>query len=287
MNHHPLQAALPTTPGALLGYRKSGRPIYLIAGGSEGAPEGQPAPAPADGGAAEATGAPTGQNSGPDTGPEQPTVADPRKVADLPSWAQKLIKDTRNEAAEFRNQLKELKAQTDAKPDGPTAEELVATARQEVAQQIAKALGVAPEEEKPLEPAQVIEQLTSDKAALTTQNEQTADRLRRTQVELAVVRQAVQAGADVDALLDSRSFLANVSGLDPDDKEFAATITSTIAKALEDNPKFKAVAPAATHTKSGGEFGGGPGGRTGDDQLTVDDFRNRRRRGGAKESPAS
>ncbi|MFG2076970.1 hypothetical protein [Nonomuraea maritima] len=279
MKHHPL----PTAPGALLGNRKDGRPIYVIAGGSEGAPEGQPAPAPADGGGAEVTGAPTGPSSGPGTEPEQPMVADPRKVADLPSWAQKLIKDTRNEAAEFRNQLKELKAQSDAKPDGPTAEELVATARQEVAQQIAKALGV--EEEKPLEPAQVIEQLTSDKAALTTQNEQTADRLRRTQVELAVVRQAVKAGADVDALLDSRSFLANVSGLDPDDKEFAATITSTIAKAVEDNPKYKAVAPAATHTKSGGEFGGGPGGRTGDDQLTVDDFRKRRR--GAKESPAS
>ncbi|MGW6499336.1 hypothetical protein [Nonomuraea angiospora] len=281
MKHHPLQAALPTAPGALLGYRKSGRPIYLIAGGSEGAPEGQPAPAPVDGGGAEVTDAPTR----PDSQPEQPTVADPRKVADLPPWAQKLIKDTRNEAADFRNQLKELKTAAEAKPDGPTAEELVATARQEVAAQIAKALGVAPEEEKPLDPQQVIEQLTTDKETLTKDHTALGDRLRRTQVELAVVRQAVKLGADVDALLDSRSFLANLSGLDPDDKEFATMITSTITKAVEDNPKFKAVAPAATHTKSGGEFGGGPGGRTGDDQLTVDDFRKRRR--GAKESPTA
>ncbi|WP_433444562.1 hypothetical protein [Nonomuraea sp. CA-141351] len=284
MKHHPLQAALPTAPGALLGYRKSGRPIYLIAGGSEGAPEGQPA-APAPEGGTEVTGAPTGPGAGAGTGPEKPTVADPRVVADLPSWAQKLIRDTRNEAADFRNQLKELKTASEAKPDGPTAEELVATARQEVAAQIAKALGVAPEEEKPLEPAQVIEQLTADKETLTKDHAALGDRLRRTQVELAVVRQAVKLGADVDALLDSRSFLANVSGLNPDDKEFANTITSTITKAVEDNPKFKAVAPAATHTKSGGEFGGGPGGRTGDDQLTVDDFRKRRR--GAKESPTA
>lgn len=285
MKHHPLLStaaptALPTAPGALLGYWKNGRPFYLIVGGSEAAPEGQPAPAP-EGGAG-ATGAPTGTP----TAPETPPVADPRVVADLPAWAQKLIKDTRNEAADFRNQLKELKTTAEARPDGPTAEELVATARQEVAAQIAKALGVAPEQEKPLEPAQVIEQLTADKDALTKQNDEGADRLKRTLTELAVVRLSIKAGADPEALLDSRSFLANVRGLDPDDKEFAANVTTAITKAVEDNPKFKAVAPAATHTKSGGEFGGGPGGRTGDDNKTVDDFRKERRRRAA-ESPTA
>ncbi|MFB4276049.1 hypothetical protein ACBJ59_12195 [Nonomuraea sp. MTCD27] len=36
-----------TTPGAIIGYRRNGRPIRLIAGGSEGAPEGG-TPPPAD-----------------------------------------------------------------------------------------------------------------------------------------------------------------------------------------------------------------------------------------------
>ncbi|MEU5863509.1 hypothetical protein ABZ815_20230 [Nonomuraea sp. NPDC047529] len=267
MKHH----TLPTAPGALIGYRADGRPIFLIAGGSEAAPEGQPAaPAPADAdGGAEVTGAPVE--------PDQPTVADPRKVADLPTWAQKLIKDTRAEAAEFRTQLADLRKQSETKPDGPTAEQLVETARQEVAQQIAKALGLAPEEEKPLDPAEVIEQLTGEKAALTQQNSDAANLLRRTQIELAVVRQSLKAGADAEALLDSRSFLANVRDLDPSDKAFAETVTATIQKAVEENPKF-AAAQAAAHTKSGGEFGGGPGGRTGEDQLTVDDFRKRRKR---------
>jgi hypothetical protein len=269
VKHH----ILPTAPGALLGYRADGRPFYVIAGGSEAAPEGQPAaPASAQEGGAEVTGAPIE--------PEQPAVADPRKVADLPAWAQKLIKDTRAEAAEFRNQLKELKTASEAKPDGPTAEQLVETARQEVAQQIAKALGLAPEEEQQLDPAQVIEQLTSEKDAVTQQNAQNADLLRRTQIELAVVRQSLKAGADAEALLDSRSFLANVRDLDPSAKEFADTVTSVITKAVEENPKF-AAAQAAAHTKSGGEFGGGPGGRTGDDK-TVDDFRKDRRRRAAE-----
>lgn len=270
----------PTTPGALLGFRKNGRPIYLIAGGSEGAPEGQPAPVPGDG--AGATGASTGSVGSTVPAPpaeqaEQTVAADARKVADLPPWAQKLIKDTRNEAADFRNQLKELKTATEARPDGPTAEELVATARQEVAAQIAKALGVTPEEEKQLDPAQIIEQLTGEKDGLVKQVADGADLLRRTQIELGVVRQSLKAGADPEALLDSRTFLANVRDLDPQHEDFANVVTAVITKAVEDNPKYKAVAQAATHTKSGGEFAGGPGGRTGDDDKTVDDFRNLRR----------
>ena len=66
-------------------------------------------------------------------------------------------------------------------------------------------------------------------------------------------RLAAKQGADADALLDSRSFLAKLKDIDPTD---AKAVTKAITEAVADNPKLKTVLAAGA---SGANFSGGSG----------------------------
>ncbi|TMR91325.1 hypothetical protein [Nonomuraea basaltis] len=270
-----LENTLPTTPGALIGYRKDGRPIHLIAGG-----------APEDGEAQ-----PQQEDQNPPaqaevTPPEPPAAddtavnPDAKRVDQLPSWAQKLIKDTRAEAADWRSKLKDAqKAADDATAQqGPSQDEITEQVKTDFAQQIAKALGLAAEEESPIDPQQVIETLTSERDTTAKERDAEKERHRRALIELAVHRASQKVGADPDALLDSRNFLKAVRDLDPDAEEFSTTLTETIQTAVENNPKFKAATQAGPPARSGGEFTGGPGGRAPSSEPSIDEFRARRKK---------
>ena len=105
-------------------------------------------------------------------------------------------------------------------------------------------------------------------------------------MELAVLRSAYASGVNGNALLDSRAFVATVTGLDPAAEDFAAQVTDAINTAVTANPAYRAAAlapapaadpltppPAATPPpptipRSGGEFNGAPGGQR---QLTEED----------------
>ncbi|WP_433426340.1 hypothetical protein ACQP1V_42690 (plasmid) [Microtetraspora malaysiensis] len=265
---------LPTTPGAILGYRRNGQPIRLIAGGAPepGEGEGQPQDTPP----AEIT---------PPTDPEPATEQEPvnpnaRRVDELPNWAQKLIKDARTEAADFRTRLKDAQKAADeaTASQGPSQDEITQQVKTDFAAQIAKALGLVAEEEKPLDPQQVIEQLTSERDTTAKERDSEKGRHRQALIELAVHRGSTKAGADPDALLDSRSFLKVVRELDPDDKEFSAAIVEAIQLAVENNPKYRAAAQAGPPARSGGEFTGGPGGRDPNTEPSIDDFRKQRKK---------
>lgn len=252
-------------PGAIIGYRKNGKPIRLIAGGSEPATETPPAPAaepPAQPAASEppkptapAGTAPAAQPSA--NGQEPPATADPAatdagSVEQLPPWAQKLLRDTRNEAAtnrakakEHADQLAALEAKSQAQLDG-----------------IAKALGLKPEEATP-------EQIMAERDAAQAERDAEKLRARATAVELAVFRAAQAAGANGDALLDSRAFVAKLTGLDPDADGFADQVRDLIKTATEEDARYKAAPPLAAEVppaakpepavpKSGGEFTGPP-----------------------------
>jgi hypothetical protein len=77
---------------------------------------------------------------------------------------------------------------------------------------------------------------------------------RSTAVQLAVYRAAATAGADPDALLDSRTFLTSLAEIDPKD---TAAITKAIEAAVKTNPKLSATPAAGA---SGAPMPGGPGG---------------------------
>lgn len=265
---------LPTTPGAFLGYRKDGvTPIFLIAGGAPEEGEGQPQE--------QAPQAETTPPADPPSQEQEPERVNPdaRRVDELPNWAQKLIKDARKEAGDYRTRLANAQKAADeaTAKQGPSQEEIAAQVRADFAQQIGKALGIiTPEEDKQIDPQQVIETLTSERDQTAAERDKERDRHRRALVELAVHRASIRLGADPDALLDSRSFLKAVREMDPDAEDFSTQLTEAIQTAVENNPKFKAAAQAGPPARSGGEFTGGPGGRNPNAEPSIDDFRKKR-----------
>lgn len=259
------------TPGAIIGYRKSGTPIRLIAGGSESAPEPTPAattepPAPAD------PPQPPATDPAPASGQEPPAPAEPSNVEQLPPWAQKLIREGRKEAADNRAKAKE--------------HETALTALQAKSQQqldgIAKALGLKPEEATP-------EQIMAERDSARAETAASAARAREAAVELAVFRAAAQSQVNGNALLDSRSFVATLTGLDPAAADFGQRVGDAITAAVEANPGWKLAAPATptpaapplatppappAPSRSGGEHTA-PGGNR---QWTVEDVKAARSR---------
>ncbi|MFH9038493.1 hypothetical protein ACH4FA_03840 [Streptomyces sp. NPDC017966] len=94
----------------------------------------------------------------------------------------------------------------------------------------------------------------ADPEKLAQQLSASQDKARQSAVELAVYRAAGKHSADADALLDSRGFLKQVDGLDPDSDDFAVKVGDAIKAAVESNPKLKtAPAPPA---RSGTEMSG-------------------------------
>lgn len=226
--HYPL----PCSPGAIIGYRKNGTPIRVIAGGSEAATETPAGDAPATPAAEPPT--PAAPPAAPAADPAQQSGQEPpaqpaeaANVDQLPPWAQKLIRDGRTEAATNRAKAKEH-------ADALAALE---TKSQQQLDGIAKALGLKPEEATP-------EQIMAERDNARAQAEQNAAQARQSQVELAVFRAAAQSGANGTALLDSRSFVAGLDGLDPSSPDFAQQVADKIAAATEANPAWRTAVPA-------------------------------------------
>jgi hypothetical protein len=161
-----------------------------------------------------------GGNQGPAAG------GDAQDVSALPEWAQKLIKDTRGEAASNRT------AKTQAEKD-----------KADMLSKIGQALGLT-KDEKP-DPEKLAADLASRDSAL-----------RDTQIQLAVLKNAPGAKGDPDALLDSNSFMKALAELDPAAGDFNSKITAAITAAVKANPKLGVGAPVG----SGGREIGGQGG---------------------------
>jgi hypothetical protein len=246
-----------TPPGAVLGYRRDGRPIHPIAGGSETAteppaipaapatPPAPPVPAPPQ---PPAPPAPTDPAAG-----QPPTAA---AVDELPPWAQKSITELRAEAAANRVKAKET---ADALAAFKADQDKKQAAQREA---FAKAMGLAPAEPPTAE--QLAEQLAAEKTARDTDRQLA----QQAAVQLAVFRAAAEAQVDGNALLDSHAFTSTLSGLDPAAPDFQQQVAAAITKAAE-NPRYQ-VAPAVpappappappTVPASGAEFSAPPGG---------------------------
>jgi len=199
---HPLTGA----PFAPLGYRKDGRAIWPILGGSEPTPTPAPTPEPA----------PTPTPDPPKPGDPAPTPA-PTKIEDLPDWAQKIIRDTRTEAANNR-----------------TAKTAAETQRQETLDGIAKALGLKSDDTPP-DPAVLQQTLGEREQRIGSLESET----RTKDVELAAWRSASRQGVNATALLDSRSFLTEVAALDPTTTDFVTQLDAAVKKAVETNPALR------------------------------------------------
>lgn len=209
------------------------------AGTGEGEPEGAGEPAGVEGHG-------TGE-------PEAPVVvegaAEPaaEKVEDLPEWAQKIIRETRDEAAKNRTSK-------------TAAEEQQAG----LLKAVATALGLDTAEGEQ-EAAPTVEDLT---ASLTER--ETA--LREARTENAVVRYAAGAGVNSDRLLDSRAFVNTITSLDPTADDFAARVKTAVDAAVTTDPSLKVRATV----QGGADLNGGTGeAPNGDDDESPEAFLKR------------
>ncbi|GAA1454145.1 hypothetical protein [Nocardiopsis tropica] len=222
---------LPSAPGALIGYRKNGRPIYLMAGGSG---EGDPAPEVAP---------PTPESPKPTPPPDEakPAVEEKPKAVDADPWAdpetaRKEIEKLRRENASSRTNAKQQAAQE---------------AIDELTGKLGRALGYVKDDQPP-----TAEELTKQLTEAAKERDATQSELQQLRVERAAERAAREHGADVDVLLDSRSFATKLADLDPSATDFSDTVNALVEKAVADNPKFKVAQAAAS---SSADFSGGPG----------------------------
>jgi len=163
------------------------------------------------------TGQGSGSGSGQQTGQQgQQRGGQGEKVEDLPDWAQKVIRDLRDEAAGNRTGKNQAEQQ-----------------HQQTLDKIATALGLKGDDTK-----------DPDKLAADLKDER--DKTRRKTVELAVYRAAAQHDADPAALLDSRSFLDSLDDLDPNADDFGTRVGTRIADAVTKNSRLKISGPGGT-----------------------------------------
>ena len=224
---HPLATH---AAGTILGQRRNGSPIYAIAGGNgegEGGSGGTPPP-------------PGGEGGTPPPPPPPPPTPSPwdnfqwdGKVESLPAPVAKVIADARAEAGKARTTAKE-------------------NAAKEAREQLLKDLGLLKPDETP-DPAKLAAELGEKDARLAA----LADSSRTQAIELAAFKAAGKHEANPTALLDSRSFLESVAGLDPTASDFADKLDTAIKTAVEANRQLRMV-PGAPR-RGGGEFPGGPG----------------------------
>lgn len=162
------------------------------------------------------------------------------------------------------------KHEKQAKENGDASQ--TAAQRQEALDKVLAALGVDTGGSK-----------TPDVNAITTQLQQAQADARARAVELAVLRAAGRNGANGDALLDSRSFLQSLDGVDPTD---AAAITEAVKAAVTANTRYalatdtagqgantdqqQTAATQQRQASSTGEFNGSPGGQRQWGQADVD-----------------
>lgn len=225
--------------------------LYADGGGGDGSGSGGNQPPAGDGGQPPGQG---GQGSGQSAGQNPPTGQqatgqggqpsgqgqEPQDIKSLPPWAQKVIEDARADAGKARTTAKETAAKE---------------ARDSLTQDIAKALGLV-DDNKPADPAQLTKTITEQ----TSRIGDLEGSVRSLSVELAAYKAASKHDANPAALLDSRSFLKSVDGLDPSEKDFADKLDKAIKTAVDGNQQLRA---GQAPRRGGGEFAGGPGAREG------------------------
>jgi hypothetical protein len=196
-----------------------------------GAPEGTPSEA--------APGAqpPVQQQRQPQPQSQPEPAQQTQDVSQLPDWAQKQLKDLRNEAAKARTTAKQTAAED---------------ARQQLLSEFASKLGLSQDGQP------TVEGLQQELSSLQEQLASERDNAAAAAYENTVIRVARDVGADAEALLDSDSFYHAVrealgeEGFDDDDLKKAV---EKHAREYAKKPRFAATQAAP---RSGGDFTGGP-----------------------------
>jgi len=210
---HPITRA-PIVP---LGYRKDGRAIWPILGGSESAGDGS------GGDAGQGTDDQAGGDTGQRGHQDQQGQDDQRQTFDA-----KYVEGLRTESARYRTQLRELQQAQQAQTDA-----------------LARALGFKSDDDKP-DAAKLTEQVTAAQAEART-----------LKVERAIDKAARAHSADEDLLTAVLAHRGDLAKLDPIADDFAAQVDALVKATVDSNPKLKAGrvpgASGADHAGGSGE----------------------------------
>lgn len=169
----------------------------------------------------------TGTQSGETAAGASSTGSDAQDVASLPPWAQKVIQDTRAEAAKYR---------TGSETAAKTAAE---KAQQELVDRIAVAAGLKKD-------------AATDPAALTQQLTQAQEAQKATERRLAVFSAAADT-AQANALLNRLDFTNSIAGLDPSD---GPAFQAAVKAALDADPSLKTTRAVGASTADTGTGSG-------------------------------
>lgn len=164
------------------------------------------------------------------------TKAEPDTVDSLPTWAQSLIKDLRDENGKHRN-----KAKTAAEEAAQREKELATQARDQLVNDLAKALGIGGEDEQ------------DPQALLDAANEKTAEQEKRIDELLNQVNGYKREQA-IDKAIGNRNVnkrllkavLASdnaLNGLDVTSDNFADQVSEAVNDAIKNTPELVQATP--------------------------------------------
>lgn len=206
-------------PGKVLGYRRNGQPIRVIAGGSgEGDDSG------GEGGDGDADGAQDGTADQDDDGKKAKIKGDFD-----PDRAARAIAAAREDAKK-------------AKADSKAKDERIAA--------ILKAAGLTPDGKT--DPAEQLK-------AAAEERDKAQQKLRDKSLRLAIRENADKAGVDPAAVIDSSSFRDATAELDPDAADYDDQVVAAMKKALKANPRLAASPAGQGPGKQGADHTGGGG----------------------------
>jgi hypothetical protein len=208
-----------------IGFYKSGRPIYPIMGGageSDSSDDGQEDPP---------------EDSAGDDDSSETENSDDTGEDDFDSLPDK----TKAEIRQLRRDNRRLRQAAKGKSNGNGQEPDTGAV---VLAELAKLLGV--------------KNGSTQQQSQETDSDAQANEVKTAKVERALIRVAGTAGANPDALLDSRSFLEEIADLDPADPEFRKDLLESVKTAVRENPSLRIQGKKAPG-KSGGDLGGGKG----------------------------
>lgn len=194
--------------------------------------------------------APIGDPANPPADPADPQVTDPvdpqaPAPADPPAdqssepdtFDRAAMEKARGQAARYRTERNDLATKVD---------ELTAAEAQSKAQldAVLKALGLGEAEE--VDPAKLLEQVTSEKATIEAERDAERQELRALRIDNAV--QAACREANADTVLTSAVLTTSgkLDALDPTADDFMAQVAALVGEAVNGNPKLKASQVEAT-----------------------------------------
>lgn len=198
-----------------------------------GLPEGMPA-----GGPGSAENKPEGSKEGegepkktePEKGKEG-KEGEPQKMEDLPEWAQKEIKRGRDDAAKFRNEMKELKESQDAFRKG-----------------LLKLAGGEEGEGEGKKPEEVV-------AEMEKKFEDLQEKLAASRIREKVIVEAGKQKAKVKLLMAFLKDEGSLKDLDADADDLESKITKIVQAAIEEEPNLRET--GGTPTRGGTDLNGG------------------------------